>query len=75
MNDLMPKLLFLQVASDNHVALQSFLKKFPQFAKNDLYLSGESYAGIYIPTLANVVMKDSNMNLKVKTLKLETVLS
>ena len=36
----------------NFNALQSFFKKFPHLAENDFYLSGESYAGIYIPTLS-----------------------
>lgn len=37
---------------DNLEAMLSFFKKFPEFQKNDLYLSGESYAGIYVPFLA-----------------------
>ena len=33
-------------------ALHHFYQKFPEFVGRDLYLSGESYAGIYVPYLA-----------------------
>ena len=36
----------------NFNTVQSFFKKFPQFENNDFYVAGESYAGIYIPTLS-----------------------
>lgn len=40
-------------ATDNLSALLYFFeKKFPERKQNDLYLSGESYAGIYVPLLA-----------------------
>ena len=39
-------------ANDNFNALMDFFKKFPSYKGRDFYISGESYAGIYIPTLA-----------------------
>jgi hypothetical protein len=39
-------------ADDNLVALINVLNLFPEINQNDLYLSGESYAGIYVPKLA-----------------------
>ncbi|XP_022149961.1 serine carboxypeptidase 1-like isoform X2 [Momordica charantia] len=44
----------LQTASDTHTFL---LKAFPEFLQNPFYIAGESYAGIYIPTLASQVVK------------------
>jgi serine carboxypeptidase-like clade 2 len=41
-----------QSSLDNLAALLSFFKKFPDFASHELYLSGESYGGIYVPYLA-----------------------
>jgi len=41
------------VANETFVAVQNlFGIKFPEMRKNELYLSGESYAGIYVPWLA-----------------------
>lgn len=51
-------------AAQNHLALRSFLRKFPQYKNNPLYLTGESYGGVYLPTLAVLVDKDPEMNLK-----------
>ena len=43
-------------AEDNFKALQDFFKKFPTFKGKDFYISGESYAGIYVPMLANKII-------------------
>lgn len=40
------------VSEDNLQALLSFFLKFPELQLRDLYLSGESYAGVYVPWLA-----------------------
>ena len=52
-------------ADDNYSALQRFFEKFPQFSNNSFYITGESYAGIYIPMLAHKIFQDnSTINLK-----------
>lgn len=39
-------------SQDLFKALQDFYTKFPTMMTNDLFISGESYAGIYVPYLA-----------------------
>lgn len=43
-------------AQNSFRALQTFFQKYPGLLKRDLYLTGESYAGIYIPTLAREIL-------------------
>ncbi|XAR72139.1 Carboxypeptidase C [Bertholletia excelsa] len=45
------------VGNDLYDFLQAFFAEHPQFAKNDFYITGESYAGHYIPALAARVHK------------------
>lgn len=51
-----------ELASQNaYLALQTFFtKKFPVLQQTPLYLTGESYAGIYIPTLARRIVEDTD---------------
>ena len=58
-------------AEDNLNAVLDFFKKFPSFKGRDFYISGESYAGIYIPMLTykiimynKKVTKSMQINLK-----------
>uniref|UniRef100_A0A3P9A556 Carboxypeptidase n=1 Tax=Esox lucius TaxID=8010 RepID=A0A3P9A556_ESOLU len=53
-----------EVSMNNYLALKEFFKAFPEYSKNEFFLTGESYGGIYIPTLAERVMEDSSINLQ-----------
>lgn len=55
-------------AEDNYLAVKKFFSLFGEYADNEFYISGESYAGVYVPFLAHkiaVQYKDDNsINLK-----------
>ncbi|CAD6194377.1 unnamed protein product [Caenorhabditis auriculariae] len=52
-----------QTAAQNFLALKNFfLKAQPKYANRPFYLSGESYAGIYIPMLTDLLVQAINNN-------------
>jgi cathepsin A (carboxypeptidase C) len=56
-----------QTANENYNALKMFFAQFPQFRTNDFYVMGESYGGIYVPTLVQKIIENQagfNINLK-----------
>ncbi|KAK7261306.1 hypothetical protein RIF29_27615 [Crotalaria pallida] len=50
------------VSNDLYDFLQAFFKEHPQFVKNDFFITGESYAGHYIPALASRVHQGNKAN-------------
>ncbi|KAL5543223.1 hypothetical protein UlMin_010933 [Ulmus minor] len=46
-------------AKDSYIFLINWFRRFPQFKSHDFYISGESYAGHYVPNLSEVIF-DSN---------------
>ncbi|XP_064639878.1 lysosomal protective protein-like isoform X2 [Lineus longissimus] len=51
-----------QASKDNYFAIMNFFAKFPEFRKNTFFISGESYGGIYVPTLSARVVENDMIN-------------
>ncbi|PON77719.1 Serine carboxypeptidase-like [Parasponia andersonii] len=47
-------------AEDSYAFLTGWFKRFPSFKSHDFYLAGESYAGHYVPQLADLIYKRNN---------------
>lgn len=51
-------------AIDSHKFLLKWFELYPEFLVNPFYIVGESYAGIYVPTLSFEVVKGIDANVK-----------
>ncbi|XP_010055744.2 serine carboxypeptidase-like 45 [Eucalyptus grandis] len=51
-------------ARDNLAFLCNWFEKFPQYRERDLFITGESYAGHYVPQLAKLIVQSKLFNLK-----------
>ena len=68
-------------AQDNYAFLLNWLERFPEYKSRDFYISGESYAGHYVPQLAHTILyhnkntKNTHINLKGIIVSLSLILS
>ncbi|KAI3461198.1 hypothetical protein Pfo_017861 [Paulownia fortunei] len=57
-------------ANDAYTFLVNWLERFPQYKTRDFYITGESYAGHYVPQLAyTILLNNKNTNQTVVNLK------
>jgi len=49
-----------RTAEHNLVFTKNWFKLFPEYRSNKFYLTGESYAGIYVPMLARAILTDNS---------------
>jgi len=54
----------LKTAQDNYAFLRLWYEIYPEFKHNRLWITGESYGGVYVPTLTNQVLKGSDVELR-----------
>jgi len=53
-----------ETALANYIAVKDFFRQFPEYAHHEFYISGESYAGVYVPSLAAQVAADPAIKFK-----------
>jgi len=51
-----------KTAEDNLAAVLAWFAKFPEYQSNELFISGESYAGIYVPYLSYYIDQHNTAN-------------
>ena len=56
----------LAAAKDVYALLTLFFEQFPEYAKQDFHIAGESYGGHYVPAITTEILshKDRNINIK-----------
>ena len=59
--------MLFQVSLHNYNALVDFFKKFSEFRTNEFFVTGISYAGVYVPTLSlHILQGNFKINFKVR---------
>jgi len=53
---------------DVYALLTLFFEQFPEYAKQDFHIAGESYAGHYIPVFASEILSHKKRNINLKSI-------
>ncbi|TXG59153.1 hypothetical protein EZV62_016982 [Acer yangbiense] len=61
------------LAEDNLRFIVKWLEEFPQYEDSDFFLTGESYAGHYIPQLASLLMEYNKQPNIIRPIKLKAI--
>lgn len=51
----------VQTAKDSYTFLINWLERFPEYKSRDFYITGESYAGHYVPQLAQLILQNNKI--------------
>ncbi|KAK9002782.1 hypothetical protein V6N11_060362 [Hibiscus sabdariffa] len=49
----------LRTAQDSYTFLVNWLERFPEYKTSDFFITGESYAGHYVPQLAQTILRNN----------------
>ncbi|KAL2201084.1 extracellular carboxypeptidase [Corynascus similis CBS 632.67] len=58
----------IAAGKDVYALLTLFFHQFPEYAKQDFHIAGESYAGHYIPVFASEILSHKNRNINLKSI-------
>lgn len=58
----------IAAGKDVYALLTLFFKQFPEYAHQDFHITGESYAGHYIPALASEILSHKKRNINLKSM-------
>ncbi|PBP22713.1 putative carboxypeptidase Y [Diplocarpon rosae] len=58
----------IAAGKDVYALLTLFFKQFPEYAKQDFHIAGESYAGHYIPAFTSEILSHKKRNINLKSI-------
>ncbi|KIH44142.1 hypothetical protein ANCDUO_25842 [Ancylostoma duodenale] len=64
-----------KTADENYNALKNFFSIYPQYLRREFFVTGESYGGVYVPTLSRRILQgiytqELPVNFKVRLLSM-----